>query len=56
MTSSGLPEDYAGVLAYSESLIAKGEEERIFAISPPKKRTGKRTLREFVEQNKDVWL
>lgn len=54
--SIGLPEDYAGMLAFLETLSAAGSEERIFAVPAPKKRTGKVTLRQFVEQNKKAWI
>ncbi|KAK0457596.1 uncharacterized protein EV420DRAFT_1629870 [Desarmillaria tabescens] len=49
--SFGLPEDYATMLSSLEGEIAKGVEERIFV--DPKKVAGKRTLRSFVEANKD---
>ena len=52
--SVGLPEDYAGLLAFIETLNAAGGEERNFAA--PNKRTGKITLREFVEKNKEAWV
>ncbi|KAK0464463.1 uncharacterized protein EV420DRAFT_1618316 [Desarmillaria tabescens] len=47
----GLPEDFATLLASIDELNASGVEERIFGT--PGKVTGKRTLRDFVEANKD---
>lgn len=52
----GVSEEYADILVLSEALNASGEEEKAFLLPPPQKRTGKRTLREFVEQNKSVWI
>ncbi|PBK84982.1 NAD(P)-binding protein [Armillaria gallica] len=49
--SFGLPEDFAGMLSSLDGLNANGGEEEIF--NAPKKVTGKRTLRSFVEANKD---
>ncbi|KAG7447419.1 NAD(P)-binding protein [Guyanagaster necrorhizus] len=49
----GLPEDFAAALASMDGLNAKGVEEKIFVA--PKKVTGKRTLRSFVEANKDIF-
>ncbi|KAK0431297.1 hypothetical protein EV421DRAFT_1854495 [Armillaria borealis] len=47
----GLPEDYAEMLSSLDDLNAKGVEEKIFVAA--KKVTGKRTLKSFVEANKD---
>ncbi|KAK0431920.1 hypothetical protein EV421DRAFT_1720030, partial [Armillaria borealis] len=47
----GLPEDYAEMLSSLDDLNANGMEEKIFAAE--KKVTGKRTLKSFVEANKD---
>ncbi|KAK0244292.1 hypothetical protein EDD85DRAFT_945603 [Armillaria nabsnona] len=49
--SFGLPEDFATLLSSMDELNASGVEERIFGT--PGKVTGKRTLRDFVETNKD---
>lgn len=54
--SFGIGEEYAEMLAFLESLNAAGEEEKIFTLPVSKKRTGKRTLREFVEQDRDTWI
>ncbi|PBK61352.1 hypothetical protein ARMSODRAFT_964944 [Armillaria solidipes] len=48
-TSFGLPEGFAGMLSSLDGLNANGGEEEIFKA--PKKVTGKRTLRSFVEAN-----
>ncbi|PBK69560.1 NAD(P)-binding protein [Armillaria solidipes] len=47
----GLPEDYAEMLSSLDVLNANGVEEKIFVAA--KKVTGKRTLKSFVEANKD---
>ncbi|KAK0436739.1 hypothetical protein EV421DRAFT_2086463 [Armillaria borealis] len=47
----GLPEDYAEMLSSLDDLNANGVEEKIFVAA--KKVTGKRTLKSFVEANKD---
>ncbi|PBK97767.1 NAD(P)-binding protein [Armillaria gallica] len=47
----GLPEDFATLLSSMDELNALGVEERIFGT--PGKVTGKRTLRDFVETNRD---
>ncbi len=47
----GLPEDFATLLSSMDELNASGVEESIFGT--PGKVTGKRTLRDFVETNKD---
>ncbi|SJL14698.1 related to nucleoside-diphosphate-sugar epimerase family protein [Armillaria ostoyae] len=49
-TSFDLPEGFAGMLSSLESLNANGGEEEIFKA--PKKVSGKRTLRSFMEANK----
>ncbi|PBK68087.1 NAD(P)-binding protein [Armillaria solidipes] len=49
--SFGLPEGFAGMLSSLHELKAKGGEEEIF--NTPKKVTRKRTLRSFVEANRD---
>ncbi|KAK0189537.1 hypothetical protein F5146DRAFT_1122100 [Armillaria mellea] len=49
----GLPEDYAEMLSSLDDLNANGVEERLFVA--PKKVAGKRTLRSFVEANKDLF-
>ncbi|KAK0429584.1 hypothetical protein EV421DRAFT_1948174 [Armillaria borealis] len=49
-TSFGLPDGFSGMLSSLEGLNANGGEEEIFKA--PKKVTGKRTLRSFVEANK----
>ncbi|KAK0189538.1 hypothetical protein F5146DRAFT_1138937 [Armillaria mellea] len=49
----GLPEDYAVNLSSLDDLNANGGEERLFVA--PKKIAGKRTLRNFVEANKDLF-
>ncbi|KAF9037842.1 NAD(P)-binding protein [Hymenopellis radicata] len=51
--SVGVPEDLAGVLSFLETLNASGVEEKNFAN--PNKVAGKRTLRSFIEANKDAW-
>ncbi|KAK0201830.1 hypothetical protein DFS33DRAFT_1264295 [Desarmillaria ectypa] len=47
----GLPEDFATLFSSMDELNASGVEERIFGT--PGKITGKKTLRNFVEANKD---
>ncbi|KAK0475043.1 hypothetical protein EDD18DRAFT_1313306 [Armillaria luteobubalina] len=49
----GLPEDYADMLSSLDGLNANGVEEKLFAAA--KKLTGKRTLKSFVEANKDIF-
>ncbi|KAK0216188.1 hypothetical protein IW262DRAFT_201677 [Armillaria fumosa] len=49
--SFGLAEDYADMLSSFEDLNADGGEEKLFIA--PKNVKGKRTLRSFVEANKD---
>ncbi|KAK0437310.1 hypothetical protein EV421DRAFT_1975225 [Armillaria borealis] len=49
--SFGLPEGFAGMLSSLHELKAKGGEEETF--NTPKKVTRKRTLRSFVEANRD---
>ena len=52
--SSGMEEDYAGLLASLQGLNASGVEEKLFA--DPNKVTGKKTLRSFIEENKEAWV
>jgi hypothetical protein len=48
----GMKEDYAQVTAAMDVLIAKGAEEEIYGRADV---VGKRTLRAYLEANKDVW-
>ncbi|KAF9018147.1 NAD(P)-binding protein [Hymenopellis radicata] len=50
---AGLSEERADMLITLENLNASGVEEKLFA--DPKKVSGKRTLKSFVEANKDAW-
>ncbi|KAJ7244239.1 hypothetical protein C8J57DRAFT_1681023 [Mycena rebaudengoi] len=50
--SRGMPEDYAEVMSSMEGLIAQGVEEKLFKRAEV---VGKRTIREFFENNKETW-
>ncbi len=49
----GVSEDRAALVCHLETLNAKGVEEQIFVHA--KKVAGRRTLKSFVEANKDAW-
>ncbi|KAJ7154761.1 hypothetical protein C8R46DRAFT_960870, partial [Mycena filopes] len=52
-TARGMPEDYAQMMFTMEGIVAKGAEERLFHRADV---VGKRTLRAFLEANREVWV
>jgi len=52
--SLGLTEEYANTLVEFESLIATGEEEKFFHLE--KNVVGRKRLREYIEENREVWV
>lgn len=55
-TSYGLPEEYATVLSAMEGKIADQVEEGLFNGSVEKKFVGKRTLGEYIQENRELWI
>ncbi|KAJ7447802.1 hypothetical protein B0H11DRAFT_1929551 [Mycena galericulata] len=52
LVARGLPEAYAQMMMTAESLVAQGAEEQSFHKANV---VGKRTLKAFFQDNKDVW-
>ena len=50
----GIEEDYAAGLAKMVAGVALGAEQRVF--ENPKAVKGKKRLRDFIVENKDVWI
>jgi hypothetical protein len=47
-----MPEDYAEVMSSMEGLNVQGAEDKLFKRAEV---VGKRTIREFFENNKEKW-
>ena len=52
----GLEPEYAVCMVNIQLEAARGTEEDIFNMDENKKFVGKRTLREYLEFNKDIWV
>ena len=52
----GLEPEYAVCMVNIQLEAARGTEEDIFNMNENKKFVGKRTLREYLEFNKDIWV
>ncbi|KAL0956781.1 hypothetical protein HGRIS_002901 [Hohenbuehelia grisea] len=53
LIKQGLPEQVAKFLAYGEITVANGDEEKRFQVE--NKFTGRQTLKEFIQANRQVW-
>ncbi|ROW07821.1 hypothetical protein VMCG_03375 [Cytospora schulzeri] len=56
MRISGLPENYAKVLASTDTLIKNGSEARLNDVVLSVTGKNPRSFREFAQENRDVWL
>lgn len=52
----GLHPELAAVLSAMEGAVGENIEENLFASSADKKYVGKKTLEEYILNNRDLWL
>lgn len=56
LVSVGLPEDLAAFLVSLEQATADGVDSELFKNDDPKKRIGKHSLLEYLEENRELWV